>query len=118
MAIFEIGAQPLTLTISGEQWRVVVVDLYNPTEQEVTANKAHNDQLGDWEPELERPTGPMVKVAVRSKDDEEVEMYWDPTHKVLLQHVSRRGWSRSHFNRIKGELLRWKLPDPEQGSSG
>lgn len=93
-------------------WNVVVSDIFNPTRDEIETNELHNKLLGNWEIEKERPTEPKIDITLISPE-KSINMYWLPTRKVLGPHLEKSGWPKALFTRIKGELLRYKLPAPE-----
>ncbi|MDR2189616.1 MAG: hypothetical protein LBE62_16465 [Azonexus sp.] len=110
MRIFANGSVITEVSVGGKLWCIRIFDVYNPSAEEIVSNKKFNDTLGNWDPEREKPTFPLVQIEVTANDGERFEMYWSPANKVFGPHIKRAGWGRGTFNSIKAELLRWKLP--------
>jgi hypothetical protein len=110
METFSIGKTILEETIENQKWVFKVKDIYNPSPTEIEQNEAYNDTLGNYEPDKELPTTPSVELVAINQNGEKVEMWWGPCGKHLGPHVSKKGWSKSLFTKLKGKLLKHKLP--------
>lgn len=109
MATFAKGAVVMQIDAAGTRWGVLVVEVYNPSAEEIAANEAYNDTLGNWSP-LERPTELRILLELTAVGAEPFQMYWMPTTRMLGPHVRRGGWSKATFHQLERELLRWRLP--------
>ena len=112
MEYFEQGKEILSVRIGQHVWTFRVLSVYNPSPEEIERNRKHNDSLGNFEPDKELPESPFVHVSAECEDGETIAMWFDPTYRNLGPHVSREGWSRGLFMRLKGILCSWRLPAP------
>jgi hypothetical protein len=109
MRTFEDGLKVMEFTVDGERWTVVVEKIFHPTEEEVKSNEAFNETLGNWEPEKKKSTEPWVTLFISTKNKPPIGMWWAPIEQILGPHVSRKGWSKSLFVKIRRELTRCQL---------
>lgn len=112
MEYFEPGKEVLKVKVDDQFWTFRILNVYNPSFEELERNKKHNAALGNWEPDKELPHAPHVTLRAESADGESLEMWFDPEQQGLGPHISRKGWSRGLFGRLNGILCSWRLPDP------
>ena len=110
MEKFELGKLVLRVNISNTDWEFRIADICHLSASEYRANKDYNDNLGNYEPEKEKQTCPYVKIVAKSPSDE-VILNWSPWSKVLSPHISKPGWSKHVFSKLKGKLSNWVLAD-------
>ena len=98
-----------TVIIENQKWIFRVADVYNPSQEEINHNRAHNDALGNFEPEKELPVNAHITITAESQSGETIELWWSPSDKVLGPHMSKKGWSKGIFTGLKGKLANWQL---------
>ena len=111
METFEQGKLILEEKINGVLWEFRVSEIFHLSDEEYARNEAYNDTLGNYEPEKELPTDPSVRITASAKFGECVHLTWLPREKTLSPHVSKAGWSKSLFSKLKGLLINWELPN-------
>ena len=95
MEYFEVGKILSKRKIAEQEWVFRISHVLNPSPEEVASNEEFNLSLGNYEPEKELPTKPLVSIIAESKDGEKLDFWWDPTYKKLGPHLSKHGWSKS-----------------------
>jgi len=97
MDYFEIGKILSKRKIDELEWEFRISNIFNPSPQEIASNEEFNLSLGNYEPDKELPTKPLISIIAESNDGEKVDFWWDPTYKKLGPHISRSGWSKGIF---------------------
>ena len=109
MKVFEERSVICSLYVGREKWDVEVVRVDSLKKEEIAANRAHNQTIGNFDPENELPTEPLIALQANSSSGKRIELYWSPETKVLGPNVSQSGWNRRHFNNVKSHLFQWSV---------
>jgi len=111
MNIFEIGNVVLEERINGELWVFKISDVFHLSDKEYARNEAHNDTLGNYEPEKELPTSSVATITATNHSGCSIEMTWSTSFNKVYPHISKEGWSKGLFLKLNQTLSKWRFPN-------